>query len=74
MITIKRTDKLLEEMQSNIDFQRQNGYDSAVKINQHWVETGEGVPIWGIPGYFADIDIQTPYWVSRKGEAAEYEQ
>lgn len=57
-------------MQSNIDLQRQNGYDSAVKINQHWVETGEGVPIWGIPGSFADIDVGCEYWGIRQNKQA----
>jgi hypothetical protein len=56
----ERAPKLVEEIKKQIQWQTQKGYLAGVEINQHWLATGEGVPIHGVPpGFDSAIDIDT---------------
>jgi hypothetical protein len=61
MPIIERTPKKVEEVKKQIQWQTKMGYLEGVKINQHWLATGEHMPIYGVPPTFnSAIDIDTP--------------
>ena len=48
-MNIQRTPILIEQIKQSIITQRKYGYDSFADHNQRWIDTGEGVPMHGIP-------------------------
>lgn len=61
MIKIKRTPKLVQRIKEEIQWQTKMGYTSGVETNTKWLETGLGIPVYGVPPIFNSvIDINLP--------------
>ena len=75
MIEIKRTPKLVQRINEEIQWQTKMGYAYGVEANTKWLETGLGIPVHGVPPHFKSaIDINTPIcrgFSSKTGQEAQ---